>query len=123
MKQSLVFGLVVLALAIAVWLHAQKIKDIREEPDAIAYGLLGIEKYLDAGQPLKLRLAGVNGEVFFYARLALAPRNVTLIREHDAADTFLLISGKRTVDSSTRNARVIWQYADTAYHYQLLSAK
>ena len=122
MKQLIVLAMVLLATAAAVFFHTRKIRNIREAPDGVAFSLNGIEDRLRGNQSLNLRIgAGVPSEYFLYARLALAPRHVELIRASDPADTFLLIQSKHQVDSQSASERRIWSAADDAYDYLLLS--
>lgn len=124
MKAWISLALVLLATAAAVAFHARKIETIRQPQDTVAHSLEGVKKRITNDRPLKLRLArGVPWEYFFFARLALAPRHVELIRPEDAPDTVLLIKVRQQNDSLVTNTHVVWSSNDDAYDYLLLSAR
>jgi hypothetical protein len=123
-KQLIALALVLFATVAAVAFHAHKIGQVREPQDKVAYSLEGVKKLLAFDHALKLRVAqGVPGEYPCYARLALAPRNVVLIRTEDAADTFLLIKSRQQNDSLVAHANVAWSSNNDAYDFLLLSSR
>lgn len=121
MKPVLLLGLIALAIAVAVILHARKSQDLREPSDDIAFALRGIEQQLAPGQALHLRLDGVKSELFLHVRLALAPRHITLLQGNASADTLLVLKPIDSPDSLSPTTRVLWSAADPNYRYKLLT--
>jgi hypothetical protein len=121
-KHALIPGLMLIACFAAMLLHARKISGTADEQDLVAVSLEGLYPVIGEKQHINLLPDHVKGEVFFYTRLALAPRHVELLRPEDAADTFLVISNQNAVDSP-RKGHTLWAHSDRLFRYRLIAAE
>ena len=120
MKGYVVIILLVLFTAFASWQYAVKTHAQQDGIDQIIAGVSDLKKTTSAGAGFCIRLSNAPPETAFWASYALAPRHV--IWAADAhCDTVLLIAGGNA-DSLLQDRNIIWNKADSSYHYYLSTA-
>lgn len=121
MKSAVVYIVLVVTIAWAALLRAEKNADTNNSIDKVAGGLKGIDVVLPVDRRISTKL-WVDNTPYFLTRYLLAPRFVSY-PDNEKYDTMLFFfdvnANESMVNAITGDKRVLWQNKDDRYHYVL----